>query len=96
MLLASLMANGDAGDAITVRIMAAAGYGDGHAATRRAVTRRRSHGAHFVLSLPWEVRVGVLSLLRVLHSPLPGTLLLLLSFSVPLWVPWFPVPNSKR
>ena len=32
------MANGDAGDAITVRIVAAAGYGDGHAATRRAVT----------------------------------------------------------
>ena len=31
MPLASLMANGDAGDAITVRIVAAAGYGDGHA-----------------------------------------------------------------
>ena len=55
MLLASLMANGDAGDAITVRIVAAAGYGDGHAATRRAVTRRRSLGAHFVLSLPSSV-----------------------------------------
>ena len=40
MLLASLMANGDAGDAITVRIVAAAGYGDGHAATRRGGHRK--------------------------------------------------------
>ena len=55
MPLASLMANGDAGDAITVRIVAAAGYGDGHAATRRAVTGRRSLGAHSVLSLPSSV-----------------------------------------